>query len=106
MTYQPNQKIPRIRSKPHMAYVASLPCIVCGWHEVQVHHLTCGREAKARGLKASDSATLPTCAPCHTALHARGDERAFWHALGIDPIAAAERLWAESQAARAGREMP
>ena len=106
MTYQPNFKVPRVRSKSHMAYVASLPCIVCGWHEVQVHHLTCGREAKARGLKASDSATLPTCAPCHTALHARGDERAFWHALGIDPIAAAERLWAESQAARAGREMP
>jgi len=71
MTYQPNQKIPRIRSKPHMAYVASLPCIVCGWHEVQVHHLTCGREAKARGLKASDSATLPLCAADHTALHAR-----------------------------------
>lgn len=106
MTYQPNFKVPRIRSKPHMAYVASLPCIVCGWHEVQVHHLTCGREAKARGLKASDSATLPLCAADHTALHARGDERVFWHALGIDPIAAADRLWLESQAARAGREMP
>lgn len=105
MTYQPNQKIPRIRSKPHMAYVASLPCIVCGWHEVQVHHIMFA-QPRARGLKSGDNFTVGLCAPCHTALHARGDERAFWHALGIDPIAAADRLWLESQAARAGREMP
>ena len=100
----PNFRPVRVRSAAHMAFVAEHPCIVCGWPDVQVHHLTCGPEPKARGLKASDSYTVPLCPRHHDALHQRGDERAFWHALGIDPIAAAERLWAASVASgRAGR---
>jgi hypothetical protein len=106
MSYQPNFKVRRIRSKAHMSYVASQPCIVCMWQYVQVHHLTCSPDPKARGLKAGDNWTLPMCADDHTALHARGDERAFWQALGIDPLQAAERLWLESEAIRAGKAMP
>jgi hypothetical protein len=111
MTYQPNFKVPRVRSKSHMAYVAAQPCIVCLWQYVQVHHLTCSPDPKARGLKAGDNWTLPLCNEHHLAgfpgsLHDDGNERRWWAAHGIDPIAAAEQLWAESQAIRAGNAMP
>jgi hypothetical protein len=98
MNVTPMFKIARVRSKAHMGFVATLPCTVCKRIGVQVHHLTCSREPKARGLRASDSAVLPMCLTHHNALHARGDERAYWMALCIDPIAAADRLWALSVA--------
>jgi hypothetical protein len=98
-------KTSRVRDKRHLAYVASWPCCVpaCGLEGVQVHHLTCGPEPKARGLKAGDDQTVPLCRGHHDSLHARGDERAFWAEVGFDAIAYAAQLWAES---RAGRAMP
>jgi hypothetical protein len=99
MSYEPNFRQPRIRSARHMAFVGSLACCVCRRHEPQVHHLTCGPEGKARGLKASDSFTVPLCRLHHDELHARGDERAWWLARGIDPLALAARIWALSIAA-------
>ncbi|CAH2606275.1 conserved protein of unknown function (plasmid) [Rhodovastum atsumiense] len=93
----------RVRSCPHLAYVASLPCAVpwCRSCDITVHHLT-HAEPKARGLKASDAATVPLCVEHHlgrTGVHHRGDERAWWESIGVDAIALAARLWAASVAA-------
>ena len=92
----------RVRDKDHLAYVAEQDCSVKGCHgtPIQAHHLTCGPEPKARGLKAGDTNVLPLCLRHHAELHAAGDERKFWAGYGIEPVAAAAALWAESQAAR------
>ena len=95
----PNFKAPRIRSKAHLAYVASLHCAACRAAGVQVHHLLSAPQAKARGLKASDSWTVPLCQSCHTALHSDGNERRWFAARDIDQIALAEHLWSASVAA-------
>ena len=49
--------------KDHMAKVASLPCVICGYWPVQVHHVICGRFSQA---KASDFQTIPLCPQHHT----------------------------------------
>ena len=84
----------RIRDPGHLAFVAEQSCCVpgCATRPVQVHHLTCGSDPKARGVKASDLETLPICwahhlGPC--GIHAAGNERRWWHSFGVDPIALA-----------------
>jgi hypothetical protein len=88
----------RVRCPAHLAFVAQQPCAVPGCSRaVQVHHLT-HAAPKARGLKSPDSATVPLCAEHHTGqtgVHHRGDERAWWLSIGVDPLALAERLWRE-----------
>jgi hypothetical protein len=44
------------------------------------------------GRKVSDKFTVPVCRLHHRELHRRGDERAWWDAQGIDPLARAENL--------------
>jgi hypothetical protein len=90
----------RERCQAHLRFIRTLPCAACGVSAtVQAHHLTISPDPKARGLKASDRWTAPLCLADHLELHMRGDERAWWAALGRDPIALAERLWAMSIAA-------
>lgn len=87
----------RRRSADHLKRLRTLRCAVPGcehWrHEgVVAHHLTCGPEPKARGLKASDAWAVPLCAWTHhdarspASVHWRGDERAWWAEMGIDPV--------------------
>jgi hypothetical protein len=90
----------RLRSRPHLAYVGSLPCCIpdCEEGPVQVHHLT-HVQPKARGLKASDVFTVPLCLRHHLGqggVHTYGREGAWWAAHGVDPVKLAARLWAES----------
>jgi hypothetical protein len=91
-------KQPRVRSRRHLDRIATLPCSVPGcptWRRETVvpHHLTCGPEPKGRGIKASDIFACPLCFHHHLgsdeAVHARGDELAWWGELGLDPIAIA-----------------
>jgi hypothetical protein len=95
----------RERSAGHLARVRQMSCSVpgcCAAGPVQAHHLTIA-QPKARGLKASDACAVPLCHQHHDALHRRGDERAWWDAVGVDPIALAESLWRETVT---GRDMP
>ena len=57
-----------ITSKKHMARVAELPCIACGYQPVHVHHI---RKAPltGAGLKASDWFAFPLCQKHHADLH-------------------------------------
>ncbi len=95
----------RVTDAKHLAYVASLPCVVPGCHQAAtVHHLRCEGSTAAAGRKSGDDEAVPACAEHHqgdSGVHKIG-ERRFWSVLGIDPIKLAARLWAES---RAG-EMP
>lgn len=104
-------KVPRVRSRRHLDWVATLCCAVPGCpiahrDTVVPHHLTCGPEPKARGLKASDIWTVPLCYRHHGpgvagSLHERGDERAWWADKGLDPIVMAS--WLAFLSMRQGR---
>lgn len=98
-------KAPRVEDPKHLAYIAGLPCVVPGCHRRStVHHLRCQGSRAAAGRRAGDDESIPACWEHHqgdTGVHKIG-ERAFWRALGVDPLALAARLWAESH----GKEMP
>jgi hypothetical protein len=92
------EKPVRIRSLEHLKHVRTFSCVACkAPGPSTAHHLTIA-QPKARGLKAGDQWSLPLCDRCHKELHARGDERAYWADIGIDPISLAESLWANSPA--------
>jgi hypothetical protein len=85
----------RLRDKDHLRYVASQPCIVCNRILAEAHHVRFA-QPKALGIKVSDEFTMPLCRDHHRELHNNGNERAWWHDMGIDPLPVAKRLWEES----------
>jgi hypothetical protein len=91
----PGWAVPRTirrRDKKHLKFVASQPCLVCGRCPSDAHHLRFA-EPHALGRKVSDEFTVPLCRGHHRALHDRGDEKAWWTEIEIDPAPFAERLW-------------
>lgn len=88
---------PPIRSKAHVAFVASLPCCITGRiGGTHAHHLLRGTGEKAMGRRAGDNWTIPLHYKTHDALHKDGDETGFleWH--HIDGPALARSLYAAS----------
>lgn len=65
--------------RKHMARVAQLPCVCCGAHPVEVHHVISGRFSQRR---ASDLETIPLC-PQH-------------HRIGPDAIHENKALWEDT----------
>ncbi len=96
----------RMRSPAHLAWIRRQRCVVpgCWRHPCDAHHLTCGPEGKARGLKASDCWALPLCHAQHhmgpDSPHHAGNEARWWARHGVDPIATAEEFWRRSPANR------
>jgi hypothetical protein len=86
----------RHRSKEHLRFVASQPCLICGRKPSHAHHI---RYAQSKGLalKVSDEFTVPLCALHHTENHATGDERQWWAKQRIDPLTVAQDLWMRSK---------
>ena len=84
----------RIRDKDHLRYVASQPCMVCNRILAEAHHVRFA-QPKAFGAKVSDEFTVPLCRDHHRELHSSGNERAWWHDMGLDPLPVAKRLWDE-----------
>ena len=82
----------RIRNKEHLRAVAKQPCLVCGRRPSQAHHLRY-LQPRGLGLKPSDEFAVPLCRLHHRALHAAGDEEAWWRQQKVDPVPEAERLW-------------
>jgi hypothetical protein len=82
----------RNRDKRHLRFVASQPCLLCQSSPSDPHHL---RFAQPRGLgmKVSDEFTVPLCRTHHRQLHQSGNEKAWWHDMGIDPMEIAKTLW-------------
>jgi len=85
----------RIRSKTHLAFVASKPCLVCEAIPAHAHHLTFA-QPKGLSLKVSDAFTVPLCALHHNEVHQAKGELAWWRKQGIEPLPIADALWKES----------
>ena len=55
--------------KKHMNRVAEMPCLVCGTHPVELHHV---REGQGMAQRAQNWLVVPLCPDCHrgsTGLH-------------------------------------
>ena len=90
-----------LRAPKHLASVREQPCMVCGTdYGVEAHHLMRPwRDGRGMGQKAGDDNAVPLCAGHHRALHAMGDELAFFHFQLGDPDAGkatARALWYRS----------
>ena len=86
----------RIRSKEHLRFVASQPCLICGRSPAHAHHIRFA-QTKGIGLKVSDEFTVPLCATHHSENHRTGSETKWWEAYKIEPLSIAHQLWAKSQ---------
>jgi hypothetical protein len=85
----------RVRDREHVKSVTKQPCLICGRHPADAHHLRFA-QAAALGRKVSDEFTVPLCRGHHRELHRSGDETVWWSNIGIDPTAAARVLWLKS----------
>jgi hypothetical protein len=91
----PIEKIRRLRDKDHLRRVAQQPCLICGRLPSDAHHLRFA-QTRALGKKVSDEFTVPVCRTHHREIHSHGNERAWWHAKNLEPLAIAETLWKRS----------
>jgi len=94
----------RYRDRDHLRRVAKQPCLICGRKPSDPHHLRYV-QPRALGRKASDEFVVPLCRIHHRLVHRVGNEAAWWQDAGIDPIAVARKLWAETRS-DAGRPAP
>jgi hypothetical protein len=98
-------KGPNAVEKRHFDRVASLGCLVCGG-EATLHHVT-GYADRMGRLPRSHERVVPLCQVHHQAVWdsasmpvsvERLGHRGFYQEHGIDLLAEAERLWADSEA--------
>jgi hypothetical protein len=82
----------RRRDKSHLRFVASQPCIVCGRHPSDPHHLRFA-QPRALDIKVSDEFTVPLCRGHHRQLHQAGNEVAWWDKVKIDALRVARQFW-------------
>ena len=85
----------RRRDKIHLRFVASQPCLVCGRHPSDPHHLRFA-QPRALGVKVSDEFTVPLCRGHHRQLHQAGNETDWWKALNIDALPCARQFWEQT----------
>jgi ERF superfamily len=85
----------RVRDREHVKFVARHPCLICGRHPADPHHLRFA-QSRALGRKVSDEFTVPLCRGHHREVHRSGDEAAWWAKLGVEPLRAADALWRET----------
>jgi hypothetical protein len=82
----------RIRDKEHLKFVGQQPCLICGRAPSDAHHVRFA-QLRALGRKVSDQFTVPLCRTHHRKLHQVGNESAWWHEVGINPLDHAHNLW-------------
>jgi hypothetical protein len=87
----------RERDRDHLRFVAAQGCLVCGRTPSDAHHIRFA-EQRAMGRKVSDRFTVPICRLHHRELHRRGNERAWWQRVGVDPLMIAADLWDRTHA--------
>lgn len=82
-----------------MAYVASLPCLVCGAQATN-HHVSGYADRMGRATR-SHKRIVPLCPRHHQIQHGPRESvealshQGFYRVYGIDLMAEAERLWNE-----------
>ena len=82
----------RKRSKAHLAFVASQPCLICKEGPCDAHHLKIA-QPRSLGRKVSDEFTVPLCRKHHRELHQHGNEAAWWANMNILPLEIAKSLY-------------
>lgn len=65
-------------ARDHMARVAALPCVCCGFHPVEVHHCISDRFGQR---KASDIETIPLCYEHHRGASGIHASKSAWEAV-------------------------
>jgi hypothetical protein len=88
-------KTVRRRSKIHLLFVGSQPCLICQRLPCDAHHLKFA-QPKALGRKVSDEFTVPLCRDHHIELHRFGNEMAWWANMQIAAMDVAKALWQTS----------
>lgn len=93
----PITKTPRVNNKPHLEFIASLPCVICLTDQmVQACHirLNDSRYLKHTGFgeKPDDIWTIPMCFSHHDQQTKMGDGPRFWEEWGFDPHSLAMML--------------
>jgi len=91
----PLKKANIVRSKEHLRFVASLPCLVCQRTPCDAHHLKIA-QPNMLGRKVSDEFTVPLCRSHHRDLHRFGNERAWWANVKLKPLESAREIWESS----------
>jgi hypothetical protein len=89
----------RVRDKEHLRHVTAQPCVLCSARPAEAHHIRFA-QPRALGRKVSDEFTVPLCRKHHRDVHHSGNEAAWWHDIGIDPMDIALQLWDETLIAR------
>lgn len=94
------QRQPRIEDAAHLAYVRTLPCLVCkrpGPNDpahLRSPALQYGKRYTGKGEKPDDKWTVPLCRKDHDDQHRR-NELLWWASKGIpDPFAVAKAIYA------------
>ena len=87
------QSINPIRSRNHLMFVASQPCLICRREDVQAAHIRFS--GAGMGMKPCDIFTTPLCIEHHREQHTK-NEKMFWILYGINPIARAMAFALES----------
>lgn len=94
------QRRPRVENRDHLAFIRSLPCVICGATAQAAHIRARSPQFKKRqagfGEKCDDKWAVPLCAEHHLfgddAQHAM-NELVWWARQGIDPFVLALGLF-------------
>jgi hypothetical protein len=89
----------RYRNKEHLKFVALQACLVCGRQPSDAHHLGF-TPPRALGRKVSDEFAVPLCRVHHREVHRSSNEAEWWKTYGLDPLAVASALWAQTRPLR------
>src|SRR6516165_2535998 len=100
----PLAKAVRKRSKAHLAFVASQPCVICKASPCDAHHLKIA-QPRSLGRKVSDEFTVPLCRTHHQELHRHGNEANWWADMQVAPLPVAKELWEVSPAHSASKSL-
>ena len=76
------------RSKPYLAWVRTLACVLCGARGCQAHHIKGIGHHSGAGMTAPDDLAMPACTRCHARIHADPD---LWEAQ-VDWVAQTQAL--------------
>jgi hypothetical protein len=105
------QRQPREEDAAYLAYVRTLPCLICRRPGSDPAHLRSaapqyGKRRTGMGEKPDDRWVLPLCRNDHTDQH-RHNELGWWASKGIpDPFALAQALYASRPGANMPRREP
>jgi len=100
----PSTKPIRKRSKAHLDFVASQPCLICKTSPCDAHHLKIA-QPRSLGRKVSDEFTVPLCRAHHQELHRHGNEANWWADMQVAPLPVAKELWEVSPAHSASKSL-